>query len=187
MYTLSNGIEIRTSLKEMNIKEFEKISDIMTNENLLTIEKYIAVLEILEVPLNVIDDLEDEELFAIIKSFNEYEYENTLLRTIEVDGYTYEAFPEGATEPKLKAKDMAIIEKGLRNKKGLFLNTLAVIFKRTDLGKTEHTAEAHIKHKRELFSKLNAADYYPYIVWITNKIHSRIQKNTENLEETNAE
>jgi hypothetical protein len=187
MYTTKNGAKIRTSLSEMTIKEFEVISQIMGDESKLTIEKYLDILESLGTSEEVLDSMDDQELFAIIKSFNDYEYENVLTRTIELDGFTYEAYRENEEGPVLKAKDMALIEKSLKNNKPFFLNIIAILFKRSDLTKVEHGASAHISHKKQLFANLPADKYYPYVVWLLQKMHNRLEKNIElsQVEENN--
>lgn len=182
MYRLENGTEIRTSLKEMNIKEFEKISDIMNDNTKLSIEKYIDILEALGTPEEVINQITDDELFAIIKDFGNYEYEDTLPQAVQAeDGYYYEAYPIGG-EFVLKAIDMAKIEKAFKSSKDTFSTIVATVFKRSDLTNKEHYADAHIKHKKSIVKNWNAAHFYPYIVYLTKKVNANLSKK---IEETN--
>jgi len=178
MYKLKN-YEVRTSLSEITIEEFDKISVILNDESLMSIEKYLDVLDVLKVPSHIIDDLDSAELLAIIQDFSKYKYEDNLKQTIELDGFIYKAWE---TEPKLKARDMALIEQGIKERKSFMLNLISVLFKKDGLTNREHWTQAHIKYKMSLFKDLNAADYYPYVVWVSQKIINRIETTVNNSE-----
>jgi hypothetical protein len=178
MYKLEN-YEIRTSLSEITIEEFDKISVILNDQSLMSIEKYLDVLDVLKVPSHIIDDLSSEELLAIIQDFSKYKYKDNLEQIIELDGFVYKAWE---TEPKLKARDMALIEQGIKEQKSFMTNLISVIFKKEGLTNKEHWEPAHIKHKMSLFKGLNAADYYPYVVWVSKKIINRIETAVDNSE-----
>lgn len=169
------NFELRTTINEMTIGEFERISNIMSDPDLLQIEKYIEVLEVLGTPEEIINDLDDEDLFRIIKSFGEYEYNNILSSTVVAkDGYTYVAY-EGP-EFKLKALDMVKIEKAFKTNKNVFSTIIATIFKRSDLTSKEHYTDAHIKHKQSIVRDWNAGDFYSYIVYLTEKLNNNLKK-----------
>jgi hypothetical protein len=182
MYKLNNGTEIRTALSEMTIEEFDKISNIMNDQELMAIEKYLDIMNVLGVDDKVLEELTDTELFAIIKSFGEYEYENNLVKSVEIEGYNYVAYLGDTFS--LKAKDMALIEKAIKSGKNFYANLIAIIFKREDLSNTEHWSPAHIKHKIGLFKNMQADTFYPYVIAITQRLNSRLQKN---IESANAE
>jgi len=183
MYTIQN-FAVKTSLSEMTIGEFERVSQIMNDDTKLVIEKYIDVLEALGTPEEVINQITDDELFAIIKDFGNYEYDDTLPQAVQAeDGYTYEAYPIGG-EFVLKAIDMAKIEKAFKSSKDTFSTIVATIFKRSDLTNKEHYADAHIKHKKTEVKNWNAAYFYPYIVYLTKKVNANLSKKIEESNES---
>ncbi len=66
---------------------------------------------------------------------------------------------------------MKHIEKIIKNNPNSYISkVIAVLFKRTDLKDQEHYADAHIKHKANLFKKLNAEFTLPYIAFIGEKM-----------------
>jgi hypothetical protein len=174
MYTIQN-YKIPTQLTEMTVGQFEKISDIINDQSLLPIERYIDALEALGVPQYIIDDITDEELFEIVKSFNSMDTLPTeLVRTFEHKGYTYVAYED---EFKLKAMDMAKIEKELAKNKEIFSSIIAILFKRVDLTRNEHYTDAHIKLKKDIAKGLNANDFYPYVVEIIKRLANKMKQD----------
>jgi hypothetical protein len=187
------GVTIQTQIQDFTVGQFEVATSILNDDSISYVERYLDVLEAFKVPEELIDSLTDDELFEIIKSFQETgsEIPKELKRTIEIDGYTYSSFPE-ESEFNLKAKDLSLIQKAFSNKKGYFSEALSILFKREDLSNKEHYASAHLKHKKDLFKVLPAIEYYTYIVWITQKLTEKIknlnvntQQVTEQLESNN--
>jgi len=174
--------EMKSELKEFTLKELDKITSILNDDKMDYIDKYLTVFDSLGVPENIIDDLSNDELFDIIKKMtNSKAVEQTLLKEIVVDGYTYSAY-DGDTFT-LKAKDMAKIENMTKQSgKFSFLEAIATIFKRTDLTKTEHYEPAHIKYKMQLFGSLNADEMYPYLIYITEKLAKKIEVLYDNAD-----
>jgi hypothetical protein len=177
------GVVIPTQIEDFNIGQFETATKILNDEKVTYVERYIDLLESLKIPNEFIDDLTDDELFEIIKSFQEKSVDIPLglKRTIEIDGYTYSAFEEGS-EFNLKAKDLSLIEKAFSDKSSYFSSVLAVVFKREDLRTIEHYTSAHLKHKTTLFKELPAIEFYQYIVWITKKLSDKIKNLNVNTE-----
>jgi hypothetical protein len=187
------GVTIQTQIQDFTVGQFELATAILNDDSISYVERYLDVLEAFKVPEELIDSLTDDELFEIIKSFQETgsEIPKELKRTIEIDGYVYSSFPE-ESEFNLKAKDLSLIQKAFSNKKGYFSEALSILFKREDLSNKEHYASAHLKHKKDLFKVLPAIEYYTYIVWITQKLTEKIknlnvntQQVTEQLESNN--
>jgi hypothetical protein len=171
------GVKIPTQINDFTVGEFELATKILNDEKVTYIERYIDLLEALKMPKDFVDDLTDDELFEIIKSFQEKTEDIPLglKRTIEIAGYTYSSYEEGS-EFNLKAKDLSLIEKAFSNKGSYFSGVLSVIFKREDLSTTEHYTSAHLKHKSDLFKDIPSIEYYQYIVWITKKLSDKITK-----------
>jgi hypothetical protein len=179
------GVEIPTQIEDFTIEQFEIVTRILNDQDITVIERYINVLEALKVPDQFINDLTDDELFDIIKSFQEKteDFKMDLIRTLEVNGFKYEAYAEDE-KFILKAKDLSFIEKSLSDKNNFFSGVLAIVFKREDLNDKEHYTSAHIKYKTTLFKSLNARDYYPYVIWISQKINEKIKAINDRTEST---
>lgn len=169
---------LKTDINEFTLIEFEGTMDILNKKELDSIDKYLSIFELLGMPEEISDKLDEEEFFKIIEMMKfdqKMEAGKELIKEITIDGYVYEAY-EG-DEYKLKIKDLALIESCIK-KNGLkyLVESIAIIFKRKDLSRTEHYAPAHIKHKMELFKNVNAMLVYPYIIYIAEKI---FKKSTE--------
>jgi len=184
MYNVK-GFELKNTLADMTVKEFETISHILKDESKETIERYLDVLEELGMPEDLMDSLSDVELFDIIKAFSAENPFTKLIPAVEVDGYTYVAYPEGESFV-IKARDLSLIEKAIKNEANFLSRILAIVFKREDLGKTEHYAGAHITHKAKLFGALNAGQMYPYLLHITDTLNKHIQQHVESTDTTTA-
>lgn len=182
MYEIK-GFKIKTGLAEMTVGEFERVSEILNDEKLLQIEKYIDALECLGVPQYIIDELSDEELFEIVKAFNtsNIELPSELPKEFTHKGYRYVAYED---EFKLRAIDMAKIEKILQSRKEIFSAVLAILFKRVDLTRNEHYADAHIKLKKDITKTLNAKEFYPYVVEILKRLANKMKTQDGTTEET---
>lgn len=170
--------EMKSEISEYTLFEFEQISNTLNDESLDYIDKYLKIFEILNVPEEIVDELDDTEFFNIIKSFNQETPSQELTKEIEVNGYTYTAY-EGDTF-KLKLKDLAIIE-NLIKKSGKMNATeiIAVLFKRNDLTKKEHYEPAHIKYKKELFKDIPVSLVFPYFVYLGEKLVKKITAMTD--------
>ena len=176
------GKEIPNEMNEMTIHQFEQITEIHASTELDVIEKHLEVFKLMGVS-NDIEDVDFEVFKEYVDKFNSAKVPSSvLLKSFEVDGYTYKAYDE---DFKLTAKDTKLIEKILANKhKGYISEVLAVLFKRTDLTKTEHYTDAHIKQKAKLIRELKAEVAIPYLVTLANKINNNVGKLNETTEAT---
>lgn len=164
-----DNYEVKNTMEELTIGEFEKVSHILNDVGLSTIDKYVGILAELGVPEEVLDEMLIQDFKQVVKDFNDVEHkEFETIKEIELNGYIYKAFED---EFKLSVKDLKMIEKRLQEGKGDYMAyTLAVIFKRTDLTKAEHYAPAHIKQKEKLFKSLPAYYCVYYIGEVASKI-----------------
>jgi hypothetical protein len=171
------GKEIPNEMNELTIQQFEGITDIHANAELDNVEKHLEVFKFMGVP-DEIEDCDFEVFKEYINKFNTAKLPNSvLLKSFEADGYTYQAYED---DFKLTAKDTKVIEKILNNKhKGYISEVLAVLFKRTDLTKTEHYADAHIKHKAKIIRELKAEVAVPYLVVVAERINQHVEKLNE--------
>lgn len=179
MVTILNK-EIPNELNELTIQQFEDITEIHSNEKLDHVEKHLEVFKYMGAP-EEIEDIDFEDFKEYIRLFNTAKApEGILLKRFEADGYTYQAYDE---EWKLSAKETKLIEKILNNKhKGYISEMLAVLFKRTDLGKNEHYTDAHIKHKAKIIRQMTADVAVPYLVAVAETINKQVQSLNEPTE-----
>jgi len=179
------GCNIPNQPDELTIEQFDKINFITSNEEFDDIEKWVNKFVYLGVNEDAFDDMEMEEFYDSIARWNDQPpHPKDKVLSIEIDGYTYEA------KESIGVKDLGMIEKVWKSGGANFAaETLSIIYKRSDLGKVEHYAPAHIKHKISLFKKQPSSIVIPYIIEILEKLTKTTQqiKNavTEELESTN--
>jgi hypothetical protein len=179
------GYDLPNLPSELTVEQFDKLNLITTDNNLDNIEKWMAKFEYLGFPSELFDDMDFEELKEAIKEFNDIPaYSREFNPTIEAGGYTYEA------PTVIGVKDLGLIEKAWKQESSMFAaKTLAILFKRTDLGRTEHYTPAHIKHKTNLFKSQKADIAIPYIlevVKLLTETAQQINDNTQELDGDNA-
>lgn len=165
--------EIPNKMSELTIEQFEKISQILNNQDFDNIEKYVEMFKYLGIKEEMWDDYPFSEFIKLVQDFNLDSYTpNEAQTTIELDGYTYES------QLKLSVKETKLIEKIVNNKPNHYISDImAIMFKRTDLSNTEHFTDAHLKHKAKLFRTQKAELCVPYIVFVTEKIAEYAQAN----------
>jgi hypothetical protein len=164
--------EMKSSLTEWTIGEYEHIVRILSNDDDDFIDKYIKVLEALGVPDAILNDLNDDEFFEVISNILDNNMDKTYLKEFELGGYTYRAY-EG-DEYKLSVRDMAKIENVIKTEGDKLSKILAVIFKRVDLSNTEHYDKSHLEYKSKLFKELRADIVIPYILLIEEKMVKKL-------------
>ena len=172
-----NDYEVRNTVEELTVKEFEEIAAIQQDHTLDYLEKQIKVFTTLGVPEEALDEMGVVEFKKHVKSFNDVEpKEYPFLPEVEIEGFVYKAYDE---EFKLPVRDLKHIEKKVNSSPQKYMAfMLAVIFKRTDLTKTEHYDKAHLQQKEKLFGKLPAAIAVPYIQFIGEELSKAMQNGT---------
>lgn len=170
------GYEVPNTVEELTVEQFDKLNTIETKQDLDALEKWLTKFEYLGVPEDAFDDMELKELQDIVAKFNEgWEVPKNKTTSVEIEGYTYEA------RESLSVKDLSLIEKAWKKTPENFaVKMCAVLFKRTDLDRTEHYTDAHLKHKANLFKKQPCYIAVPYV---TDVIETLL-KNTEELNDT---
>jgi hypothetical protein len=169
------GVEIPNHLNELSVQQFDELNKIENNQELDTIEKWIEKFIYLGVPEKAFDKMELDEFTNYIKEFNKSEVPNgEKVTELVIDKYTYQA------NETIGVKDLGLIEKIYRGQDDNFCaQTLAILFKRTDLTRTEHYAPAHLKFKVNVMKKQNAEVAFPYIMEILQKIAVISEKKVE--------
>jgi hypothetical protein len=172
-----NDYEVKNTVEELTVKEFEEIAGIQNDQSLDYVEKQIKVFTTLGVDEDVIDAMDIREFKSKVREFNDVEAkEYPFQNEFEIDGFIYKAYDE---EFKLSVRDLKHIESKVKKSPSKYMAfMLAVIFKRTDLTKAEHYDNAHLKHKEELFSKLPAAVAVPYVTHIGRELAKAIQDDS---------
>jgi hypothetical protein len=165
--------EIPNKMSELTIEQFEKISQILNNQEFDNIEKYVEMFKYLGIEEKMWDDYPFSEFIQLVQQFNLDSYTpQEAVTSIELEGYTYTA------EMRLSVKETKLIEKIVNTKPNHYISDiLAIMFKRTDLSNTEHFADAHLKHKAKLFRTHKAELCVPYIVFVTEKIAEYAKAN----------
>jgi hypothetical protein len=166
--------EMKNSLREWTVNEYEKIIKIINNEEYDFIDKYIKVMEFLGVPDYILENMTDEDFFNIVKNILDNNIEKEYKRCIEIDGYIYSAYKENE-KYKLTVRDMSYIEKVLKSDVNDMLSRImAIIYKRDDLSNKEHYDESHLEYKAKLFKNVSADIVIPYLLLIEEKIVSKL-------------
>lgn len=166
------GYEIPNTADELTVEQFDFINNLTKDYSLDNIEKEIAKFVYLGVPEEVFDDMDFDEFRQCVLVWNDIE-PHSLVKTMEidVDGFTYVA-PES-----VGVKDLGLIEKAWKQgTKDFSAETLAIIYKRSDLTKKEHYAPAHIKHKTKIFKAQKASLAIPHIHEILGKLTDNLKK-----------
>jgi len=167
-------VEIPNTFDELTIKQFDALNTIEADSQLSSMEKWISKFVYLGVPEDSFDDMLIDELEETVAEFNKgfAVMPNEKTMSIEIDGYTYQS------KERIGAKDFSLIEKAWKtDTKNFSKRAMAVLFKRTDLSRTEHYTNAHLKHKEALFESQPCKIAVPYL----NEIIEQITKNTEKI------
>jgi hypothetical protein len=168
--------KIPNQLKELTVQQFEDITSIHAMKELDVIEKHLKVFELFGIAEDDFSDTSIEEFQKYVHDFNSIKGKPKLKSSIEIDDYKYIAF-EG-DEFKLSVKDTKHIEKVMNSRhKGYISEVLAILFKREDLTKAEHYAEAHIKHKAKMIRELKSELAVPFLVEIGLKLSKEVKQN----------
>lgn len=170
--------EIPNTVEELTVKQFQEVAAINNDLGLDHFEKQIKIFTSLGVDEDIFDDMEIREFKDHVKNFNNTEPKDyPFLPEVEIEGFVYKAFDE---EFKLSIRDLKHIESKVKKSPTDYMAfMLSVIFKRTDLSKTEHYDNAHLKQKEKLFSKLPAAIAVPYVTHIGRELANAIKNESE--------
>lgn len=168
-----NVEQLLTLPEEITVRDFETISKLQ-QESPGDYTYYLSVFEILGLSEDLIDAMDANTMFSIIRDFQkDFQTPVEYIKEIEFEGYTYSAYDE---EFSLGARDFASIEERMAaDPFGWITYALAIIFKRTDLSSTEHKANAHRKHKEKLFKDVTMDVALPYIFYVSENYIQNIK------------
>ena len=166
------GVEVPNLISELTVEQFDYFNNIENNKDLDIIEKWITKFTYLGIPEEVFDEYSMEQFVEVKQNFDiKSDIPQEKVLSIEIDGYTYEA------KEVLGVKDLSLIEKAWKHDlKNFASECLAVIFKRSDLTRTEHYAKAHIKHKANMFKKQKAELAIPFVLDVQKVLTANAEK-----------
>ena len=158
--------DVKNKPEEMSVGLFQKICNILTDENDYYFENWLKVINELGLPKEAVNKIDDEVLIKFIESLD-FKGDENFIKEFEFDGYVYSAY-EG-DDFVLGALDLSEIEKVIKNNKNNYTQyIMAILFKRTDLSFKEHYDKGHIDFKAKLFYKHMTADVAIPYVWLVN-------------------
>jgi len=173
--------KIKNLVDELLIGEFEMICEILNDKVKTKMQKWSDVFIFLGVPVDAVDDFDSDAFISIIQEFNLITVNNDeIVKSFEVDGYNYVCYDEHF---KITVKEMGLIETAATKDEVKYLGEMmAIMYKRSDLTKTEHFDKAHLKFKAELFRKnISAEIAIPFITFLSKKL----VKDVELIKEEN--
>lgn len=187
-------INIKTNEKEYQIKEyyeltlneFNKVNEILNKENISSYEKYYNMYEFLGLN-ELLDVITVDQFTQLTKEYLNVERTSELKKSFIIDGFEYRLC-EDNEDFFIKTPDFIAIESIVkRQMKFDPIYAIAILYKRTDLTKTEHKDSAHINHKYQLFKdKIIVKDVIQIIGILSNVLNKQLSiiKN-ENIESIN--
>ena len=162
--------KINNEVTELTIEQFEKLSATMNNAELDQFEKWAKIFIDLGADEDEVYDLDFEKFTEIVKNFSNTKKKPSkkFLKSIEVDGYTYQSYED---EFKLNVRDLKMIEKAVSTSPENYVSkVMAIIFKRTDLTKAEHYGDSHLALKSKMFKEQKADIAIAFIAYIGEKL-----------------
>lgn len=145
------GVEhqMKSDANELTIKEYEKLSSILNDENTQNIEKYFKAFINLGMDEDVLDSLDGFSFLKIIKEFKEIMMPvGDIVKEITLNGRTYSCYNE---EFFFSVKDMKMIEIAIKRNPTEYIGDLmSIIYKDNELTKVEHYDAAHLKYKAKM-------------------------------------
>ena len=172
------GHAVPNTTEEITVKDFDAISVIDSDQDKGVIEKWVEKFCHFGVPEEAFDDMSVDELVGHTEAFNSgFEVPEKHITEVEIDGFKY------AAPDILGAKDVSLIEKAMnKDKSSIGRMTLAIVFKREDLSRTEHYTDAHIKQKAKLFADQPCKLVLPYLTDVMNSLLRSTEETLEDAE-----
>lgn len=164
--------EIKNSVDELLLKDFEYITSIFNNKEKQNFEKWSEIFVFLGLPEDVVDEFDTFAFIDIIKEFNIINIKDKeIVKEFEIDGDLYVSYDETF---KITVKEMSLIEHYIQKNADRYLGEImAVLYKRPGFDKSVNYDKAHIHHKAELFRRTLTADKaVPFISFLSKKLIS---------------
>jgi hypothetical protein len=144
---------------ELLLKDFEELFNVINDKSMGGSERMLLAFKKLGVTEDDIDLMTKDQFINNSIQLKKSEYNDELPPAeIEVKGRKYVA--NIGEDLVISARDVVAIERLAKHSAGRFPSSvMAVIYKDSELTKTEHYADAHIKHKSSLFRDEFPAKY----------------------------
>jgi len=135
--------------EDLLINDYENLAAILNNPSINEIDRFFKAFVLLGVDGDILDTLDGFSFLKIIKEFKDVEMPvGEFTQFLEINGRTYQSFDQ---EFFFSVKDMKMIEASVKKNPTHFIGeVMAIVFKDTELTKTEHQDDAHIKYKAKL-------------------------------------
>ena len=165
------GYEVPNTIDTLTVEQFDTLNTLEMDSELSSLERWLKKFVYLGVPEEVFDDYDLKQMTETVKEFNDgFNMNPDKTLEVEIDGFKYVA------RESISAKDMSMIEKIWNKDRSSFaLESVAIMYKREDLTRTEHYTKAHIDHKKELFKSQPCKLAIPYL----NEILKTVTESTE--------
>lgn len=177
------GIEVKTSVKEMTLDEYNQFGLLVGNEKITRNVRWLLLLKYLgKLDESDLMDISVEEMQTFVDHLNESTFNFSELpqrKEVEHGGRVYVVADE------LSFYDLAKVEEVVKEGGMWFAKAMAILFKDTQLTNKEHYVPAHQKLKATIFSNMPAVEFIPTLA----RYQSQVFENQENEanEETLAE
>lgn len=163
--------DIRNTLDEITVEEFEYISHTLTRVGISTIDLWMDIWESLNVDPILLDNLDLDNFLELVKSFDFVTYDNTIKQTINIDGTDYSCYTDSF---RLKIKELSKIELMISN--GFYLSRiLAYLYKNDNIVQDVK----HLNYKIAFFKTQPASLVMP----ILDNINGILIKKLESINE----
>lgn len=165
-----NVFQVKSSINEFTVGEFEHISAIINDNEKDHLDKWSEIFVYCGLDKEVLDDMDAFDFMELIKEFNVFDVVGgEIIKTLELDGIFYYSH---VTDFKISVKEMRMIEDFIKDDTNKYIaNVMAVIYKREDTDKIINFDSSHIKHKASLIRKQVTADKcVPIINYISQKL-----------------
>lgn len=175
------GVELKTKVSEMTLKEYENFLTTYNNTELHRLEKFISLLIVCGMKDDkILSEVTTSEVKLFIEELNKDSEELVNIvptKNIELNGRNYIAVK--GDEFELSFKDISEIEKIIKTKNKWLLPAMAVVFKDEELTHVEHYTQAHLKYKETLLANVTASMFVPYILWIQKEFLTNLATESD--------
>lgn len=166
---------IKNLISEMTVEEFQKCTNIMSDDDKEYVERYMEIMSVLGASDDLITSLDIDTLCDFVKVFaKDMPEENTIPHKIEVEGVVYKIY-EGA-EYKMPIKDVWQIEKSIKREGRFnFGKALAIICKEEGLSHDQYYTDITLLNKEEIFSRQNITKFLPLIHYVITQLGVKVK------------
>lgn len=171
--------QIRNSVEEITIEEFEAINFILNGDDTL-FSKWMDILRTINVDEDVIENIDLNAFLKLVLTFDFNRDDFEVIKTIQIDGADYSLFQ--GEEFKLRMKELAALEKVVSKNEFYFATLLATLYKADKPSLIPVDPTQHFKYKETFFKTQPCSIILPILKIINDSL---IKKMTLLFNETN--